>query len=149
MKFSLAPTLVFAAAIAACSTTTDPFRIGDVYVLQSIAGKSLPAEYAANPDYHARMLADTLVLASDGTAEWRAWIESDQAGGAPRSERSPMTYTVSGNRISVSFLCQDTVLASCIAPPHLVGTIDDAGIAFDESRVTRQPLVFRRAVLPE
>ena len=140
--------LVVAAALAGCSSSLEPFDLGQVYVLETIQGKALPAEYAANPDFHARMLADTLILGDDGTGEWRATIESDTPGGAPRQEHSDLTYERSGLVISISLVCPNNALASCIAPPHLVGTIGETAITIAESRITRQPLVYRRVYPP-
>jgi hypothetical protein len=145
------PRLLFliSAAIMGCrSSSLEPFNLGQVYVLESTEGKPLPAEYAQNLDFHARMLADTLILGDDNKGEWRATVESDTPSGAPRHERSDLTYEQSGLHISISFVCNDTALASCIAPPHLVGTIGETGITITESRITRQPLVLRRAYPP-
>ena len=140
--------LFLAALLAGCSSSLEPFDLGQVYVLESIEGKALPAEYAANLEFHARMLADTLILGENGKGEWRATIESDTPGGAPRHEQFALTYERSGLVISISFVCNDSALASCIATPHLVGTIGETAITISESRITRQPLVYRRAYPP-
>ena len=127
--------------LCACENSTAVPAGGSRYALRSIAGNALPAAYALNPAVTSRVFADTLVLREDGTGEWKAVIENS-FGGSTFTGSAELTYTQRDATISISFVCPD--LASCIAPPHLVGEVTSDGLDIQMSRVSRAPLVYER-----
>src|SRR5262245_15772491 len=77
--------------VTACRETTAPVSAGQ-YVLRSIDGQSLPAQYAENLEFPNRMFADTLVLGEDGRGEWRMVVE-ESVGGPKNRYVDEFTYT--------------------------------------------------------
>ena len=137
--------LVTCVLLAGCRSTLGPLT-GDVYVLESISGVPLPAPYAQNPDFNGRIIADTIAFISATTGERRTRLEVGSAG-ETRLERADFTYACEGDRVAISYPCPSN--ASCIAPPHLVGTLTSASFVVTTSKISRQPLVFRRLFPPD
>lgn len=146
------------AAAAGCTTTVepDPFGVGRVFVLQSVAGLALPAPEAPNAACGSVVVADTLVLYDDGTGLRRTVMDVPSYGGAVHPETcepaasSPrkritrqqrFAYRTSGSAIEVDYPCNDGN-AACIEPPHHTGTLTDGSLVFDVSRTGRAPLVY-------
>lgn len=112
---------------------------GDIYVLESISGRPIPAPYSFNPDFNDRIHADTMAFASGGVGERRTQYDSYQ--GTLRLDLVRFTYTRTGDRVEINFECPPG--AVCIAPPHLAGTISTTGLTITESKITRLPMIFR------
>jgi hypothetical protein len=144
-----------------CRATTDPdpFRVGRVFVLQSIAGLALPAPEAFNTACGSVVVADTLVLYGNGTGlrrtvqdvpSYDGAVNPDTCEPAASSPKKRITqqhefeYRTNGSAIDVDYPCNDViiVMASCIAGPHHSGTLTDEGLVFDVSRTGRAPLVY-------
>lgn len=132
--------------VIGCSSALAPVA-GNVYVLQSISGVAVPAPYAPNQDYTARILADTIVFEAGLTGERRTVLEGDPIRSETRVEQTAFSYTLDGSHIEITFPCPN--LALCVAPPHLIGTLSNTRLTITESRISLQPLVFRRLSLPE
>ena len=130
----------FLLCAAACDGTSGPELTGDTYVLRTVAGNELPAPYAPNPLSPTRVVADTLVFGPNNVGQQRATYENEDA--ARWSVRTRFTYARSGNEMEISFVCADG--ASCIAPPHHVGTVTSTELLINTSRVMRVPLRFER-----
>ena len=150
-----------AAATAGCRAAVDPdpFAVGRVFVLQSIAGLPLPAPEAQNAACGSLVVADTLVLYENGTGLRRTVQDvssyqgavnpetCEPAASAPKrrvTEQQKFAYRTSGSAIEVEYPCNDViiVMASCIAPPHHSGTLTGGSLVFGESRTGRAPLVY-------
>jgi hypothetical protein len=141
MRFTIRLIVALAVATASCRSTTE--SLGEVYVLRSIAGVPLPAEYAPNVEFKGRKLADTLFLNANGTGELHSTSE-ESLGGRVLLSDAPVTYQRQGNDLEVSYVCPPNALILCLAPPHLIGKVTASGILFVESRVSRAPLVYER-----
>ncbi|MBL8998783.1 MAG: hypothetical protein JNL44_15830 [Gemmatimonadetes bacterium] len=70
-------TLVGAFLVASCETPTEPRLDAGVYVLESIAGYSLPAVTYENVAVRQRLTADTLRLMPDLTGTRVSWVETE------------------------------------------------------------------------
>jgi hypothetical protein len=137
----------------------DPFRTGQVFVLQSIAGVALPAPEAQNAACGSLVVADTLVLYDNGTGLRRTVqdvpsyegavnpVTCEPAASSPKRRIArdyEFEYRLNGSAIEVDYPCNDViiVMASCIAGPHHIGTLTAQGLVFDVSRTSRAPLVY-------
>ncbi|MEO5568932.1 MAG: hypothetical protein ABIR92_10595 [Gemmatimonadaceae bacterium] len=135
--------LIGAVLLAACGTSVEPIG-GDIYVVETIAGVSLPAAYSVTPGAF-RIHADTLGFGADGRGERRTVYDSFQ--GTKRSEQTFFSHTRVGERVEITFDCADT--ASCFAPPHFAGTVSGTTLTLSESKIARVPFVLRRLFPPE
>ena len=123
--------------LSGCSDVTAP--IGGRYVLISIAGAPLPAEYGANTDYHGRVLADTLLL-NAGAGEERIVVQTS-LGAAPYTQTTRLVYDVRGNRVEITLIPGCPPNADCVLG-HLIGRVTANGIEIDDSNLYRTPLTF-------
>lgn len=148
-----------AALACRAAVDPDPFRTGQVFVLQSIAGVALPAPEAMNNACGSLVVADTLVLHDDGTG-LRRTVQSvpsydgpvnpdtcEPAASAPRERitvDNDFEYALNGTAIEVNYPCDDVsiVPADCIPGPHHSGTLSAQGLTFDVSNTGRAPLVY-------
>ena len=119
-----------------CSSSVAPLT-GDVYVLRSIAGVSVPAPFAQNPAVSQRILADTIAFVTETSGERRTVYE-----GRADIERLSFTYTRVGSRVEINFRCNDT--GSCIAGPHIVGDLTSSDFVSSVTKITRGPLIYAR-----
>lgn len=124
-----------------------------VYVLRTIAGRSLPAVVASHDSYHAVMLADTIFLHSDGwggNAAVKRVTEDVPAGERQVREGGTFTYEVSGDRLTIEYPCNDVVvLAACAAPPHFEGSLTADGLDLDKTVFSyRMPLRYAKVAGP-
>jgi hypothetical protein len=146
--------LAVAAAACACSPTAAP-RIAHVLFLHSIGGQTLPAPEYVNTACGTMIVADTLVLYEDGTGSRRtardvpSWtgavdpVTCEPAASSPRQRRlsrASFAYRQAGDRVEIDFPCPDD--ASCVAPPHLAGTLSELGLVVDHSRSGVTPMVY-------
>jgi len=139
----------------------DPFRMGQVFVLQSIAGVALPAPEAQSSACGSLVVADTLVLYENGTGLRRTVqdvpsyegavdpVTCEPAASGPRkrmTQENDFAYRLSGAAIEVDYPCNDVIIimASCIAGPHHTGTLSAQGLVFSASNTGRAPLVYLR-----
>jgi hypothetical protein len=121
-----------------------------MYVLRTVAGDALPAVLVNNEHVTIVGLADTIWLEPDGSGlEISREQATDKGTGADpvlyRNER-PFTYVVSGNFIEVSYECNDVIIRSCVAPPHLLGVVGEVKLVLDKALYYRTPLVFERVL---
>jgi hypothetical protein len=127
-------------SVGGCGLTSGPALSGDAYALRSVAGEELPARHAPNPASASRVVLATLILGEGNIGEQRAVYEAPDT---PRwTVTTAFTYVRSGSRLEVSFVCDDH--ASCIPPPHYVGTVTADEVVIEESNVSRVPLRFER-----
>jgi len=127
----------------ACGDVAGP-EMAERYVLRSIDGDALPAVFRDGDFATLSIFADTLFLAVDGTGYEVQLLESiSKADGQAHTYTSvsDLEYAVTDGNISVAYECPD--MASCIAPPHLVGAVTITGIVFDVA-LGRVPLQFER-----
>ncbi len=127
----------------ACGGVVGP-DIAERYVLRSIDDDPLPAVFRDGDFATLSIIADTLFLAVDGTGYEVQLLESmSKTDGQAHTYTSvsDLEYTVTDGNISVAYECPD--MASCIAPPHLVGAVTITGIVFDFA-LGRVPLRFER-----
>lgn len=136
------PVLVVAALSLAflssgCGSPVGPEGSAGIYVLEQINGDPLPAVTTAHEFGVTEILADTLWLETDGTGMRHVTYRSTETGAGSQTYRSedPFTYTLNIEGLEIAFECRDVILlqrsvgmASCIAPPHFVGTIEPDGL---------------------
>lgn len=128
----------------ACDATTAPDDFVAEYALVSLASQALPA----SPSTHepvTTILADTVRLRSDGTGERVVSYVSGNLR-ALFADHDELTWRAIGDSLEVSFPCDDVILASCIAPPHLAGRIGP-GMQWLIARATiynEAPAVYQR-----
>lgn len=96
------------------------------WVLRSVQGQPPPVVVADNDFVRKTVLADTIRLRSDGVGERRVVEHTVSIRAIPTGERTyrrthGFTFTLQDGRFSADFGCPDD--ASCIAPPHLLGTV--------------------------
>jgi hypothetical protein len=126
----------------ACSPSVlDPLT-GDIFVLQSIAGAPLPAAYSIFASFGPHLIADTVAFVSADAGERRTTYDDSQFSDTRRNRREVFSYIRNGDRIEISFPCPPG--ASCIKPPHLIGTITVSSFVVDSSVLTLKPLVYRK-----
>jgi hypothetical protein len=158
----LASLLAATVTVVSCRDTTSaaPPVLG-TYVLISIAGEPLPSNIIATPVglvFLAR--ADTIVLATDGTARKREVGERVSGSGAPPGPYQtdePLRFTVTeAGAIELSYVCDGAAVRadvmpstsatatevprtlSCVAGPHFMGRLGD-----DELVITATNLGYR------
>ena len=139
--------LVALLIVSACDNDPLAPLSGDQYVLRSIAGVSLPAPYAPNPDHNERIVADTLAFQSNGSGMRRTVYEGNPDPAARRLEESTFNWIGQGDRVEITFTCPPDAL--CIQGPHLAGTRSNSEIVITESAISRHPLVFARRFPPD
>ena len=143
MRHTFLPLTGALIALIACDGgPTQPPLHGEIYVLESIAGVSLPAPYAPNPEFSERIVADTFAFVDGESGIRRTKYEGDA-----EVLDEEFSYSTSGESISITFGCP--INALCIAGPHLTGTRTNASIIITHSVVTRQPLALRRLFPPD
>jgi len=150
------PVLPLVILFVACSPSTEP-TVLHRFALQSIAGIALPAPEAFNTACGSTVVADTIIFHSGNTGVRRSamdvpsWtgavnpVTCEPAASSPRKRvvsRAEFTYRLVGTEIEIDFPCND--MASCIASPHLSGTMSMAALVFEISRIGRSPLVYTR-----
>jgi hypothetical protein len=125
-----------------------PGSNASVYVLRSVAGDPLPAVLVDNEHATVVSIADTIWLEPDGTGVEVATERSTDKGTAHtvvhRDER-PFTYQLQQGGIEVSFECNDVIIRSCSAPPHLRGVLREADLVLHSALYYRTPLEYERA----
>jgi hypothetical protein len=129
--------------VVACGDAAGP-ELAERYVLRSIDGDALPAVFREGDFATLSIIADTLFLAVDGSGYEVQLLESlSKADGQSHTYTSvsELEYSVTDGNITVAYECPD--VASCIAPPHLVGAVTITGIVFDVA-LGRVPLQFER-----
>jgi hypothetical protein len=138
MRFRVLISLLLAAG---CSSGTEPLR-GEVYVLLSIDGVSVPAPYTKTPSSNGRIIADTLAFDIETRGIRRTLYEG--AGGASDRHESEerFSYLRTGDAVSITFACPPN--ADCVPGPHLVGKFAGTSLTIDTSMLTRVPMVFAR-----
>ena len=161
MRTELALLAFAASALAACSPNNDVTtpnadvtRVGDggagAYALQSVNGKSLPADVVTNEYVRVAAVADTLFLFENGTGanvSVERITDSEHPQGLMTRWESSFKYTLEGGRLSVEYYCNDVlVLASCAAPPHLLGSLDGTALNVDFALGQRVPQRFGKVV---
>jgi hypothetical protein len=131
--------LTFATALS-CSGPTEPRHIAAAFALVRIAGEALPTYAYVTPGFPSTVIADTLRMNLDGTgASVSVERREPPAPDAPQLHRNESTfqYRIEGARVEISFDCPP--LASCVAPPHMVGRLTGDGIRFDYVLSARVP----------
>jgi hypothetical protein len=121
-----------------CRSIGAPELKGDIYVLRSVAGQTLPAPDSENPNSTVRLVAESLAFAAADVGERRA--SYDDTRGGRWTIRTPFTFVRLGNRVEIALQCDDN--ASCIAPPHYLGSITADELLVDQSNVSPVPRRF-------
>lgn len=141
----LSRSVLLAAALVACNDPASPepdppANVTGVYELKTIAGVALPAPYLpVTSSYLASRVSHVITLLEDGTGTSEA-VTREGVSGDTYDENSTFTWTLNGATLSITFDCPD--LGSCIAGPHLVGTVSETMLTVTESPVMRVPMVF-------
>jgi len=134
--------LALAVAAVSCESSTRPSDLVADYALVMVAGEPVPAPFFDGSS--GIIVADTVRLLEGGRGEeilaWR-----DTGSTVITVSHHELTWSTSGDRLEVSFHCDDTAFASCVAPPHLAGAVV-AGKAWvlDRPGVRVLPAAFNR-----
>ena len=118
-----------------------------VFALRSVGDDALPAVAVDNGHVRITILADTIRLRPDGVAERHVIERTLSITGLPPGEKvrastQRFTWRMEGQRFTGEFGCPD--FASCVAPPHLTGTIEPGALTLDYALYYRVPLVYDR-----
>jgi hypothetical protein len=121
-------TALVAALLLGCDSTGPRPVSGGVYVLQRVAGNPLPAVLQSTDFVNIRVLADTMLLRSDGTgviSGVREIVPREPGGPAegPHSIVTTFHSETSGGEIAITFDCPPAAL--CIRGPHLLARTAD------------------------
>jgi len=118
-----------------------------VYVLRSIAGKSLPAVVVSHQSYHAVMTSDTIFLHADGTGASASTKQvTEDAPERTMREQTAFTYDIAGTRLTAEIPCLGIML--CMAPPHYTGTLSADALELDLALNYRVPLRYAKVSGP-
>jgi hypothetical protein len=135
--------LALACLVLAVGCSSDQSPLGnDYYALANIAGDPLPARYAANSSSGGLLVADSIAFHENGTGI-RRWVYQDAGSTERHTLDTEFNWTRDGNDIAITFVCPP--LASCIAGPHLTGTINDDAMTITASAIMRAPLLYVRS----
>lgn len=113
------------ATASGCDASTAPTGFVAEYALVSLESRALPVALPISDPFGwagMTILADTVRLRADGTG-LRVMLYS--VGNTRRLgiSRDELRWRAMGDALEVSFPCDDTALAICIAPPHLAGRL--------------------------
>ena len=131
----------------ACSESTAPALTGDIYILGSIAGVSLPAPYTASPSATGRILADTMAFRADGAGTRRTVYEGATGASDVHGQETNFSFTKTGDYVEVWFACPPN--ADCIPGPHFTGTLTNSTWTVETAVGFRVPMVFNRLFPPD
>jgi hypothetical protein len=129
-----------------CGSPVSPEGSAGIYVLDEINGDPLPAVSTAHEFGVTEILADTLWFETNGTGMRHVTYRSTGTGAESQTYRSedPFSYALSSERIEIAFECRDVIIhqgsvgmASCVAPPHFVGTIEHDGLRGEDLHENR------------
>jgi hypothetical protein len=137
---NLAAAAVASSVALSCTSSTEPQHIGASFALVRIAGDALPTYAYITPGFPSKVLGDTLRFHPDGTgASVSVERTEPPAPNAPQTFRHESTfhYRIAGGRVEIGFDCPP--LASCVAPPHMLGSLTSDGIRFDYVLTARVP----------
>lgn len=117
--------------VAACGDEPlAPSEVAGTYVLLSINGDALPAAagYQGPADGPVTVIADTLLLAADGSGSLvRVQQPYPDPGSVERLE-STLHYRTSESGLAISFDCPPNALMSCVAGPHISARLGATGL---------------------
>lgn len=133
---------VFLPIIAFVMLACNAESVAGRYVLRSVGGTALPAEYSANADVHTRILADTLILAA-GAGQERSVAQSTPDA-VPYARVTRLVYEQRGDRLEITLIPECPPNANC-SLARLDGRVTSAGIEIDDSNFYRTRLSFERA----
>jgi hypothetical protein len=131
-------TLLIGLTLAVGCNRLDPLRV-DHYMLNSIAGVSLPAPYTPS-SASSKVAFDELAFYEDGTGTRQTLYEGSSGAAATQS----FSFTRVGNHVEVTFACPPG--ADCMAAPHLVGTFSSTGLTIETAVGALVPLVYTRVM---
>jgi hypothetical protein len=125
-----------------CKATSEPAgpRVlsGNLFVLQSIAGETLPTEFYSGTPVLA--YADTLALYDDGTGLRRSVVTDDTPWGSV-AEDIPFHWMQSGSLYTITFDCPPAAL--CIQQASFSGTRANDSLTVTQSTTNRVPLIYQ------
>ena len=138
-------TILGVALAVACGDPLSPRDVAGTYVLQQVAGESLPTLLYQN----VLVFADTLRFASSGRGTLVTVTEptSGPLSAGPSRSEQPFAFRISRGRIELSFVFECGPNANCVAPPHMILSRTADGL-HAESVLTRSPLTYRRVDSP-
>lgn len=106
-----------------------------------------PPAVLENEVVRIEILSETLSLYEDGTARREYRQHLDYASGAAARDTTldaaeRYTYEVEGSRIELAAICPPNAL--CVPPPHIWGTVTDAGLELHSHFDPDAVLTYRR-----
>ena len=139
-------TVMLAAGSLGCREAVRPPDVAGVFILDRIGSDTLPAVYYSDETFRVRVLADTLRLFEDGSGLRTGLLDYEVlSGGDGTKQEVPVandfTFRKVNGRVEIAFACADT--ASCVAPPHFIARLNEAGLRVDFALGGRVPLIYR------
>ena len=145
---------VLTLAAGACRDAAEPVpsearsaTATEIYPLRHVMGDALPAVGVEHQHLRLTLIADTLHLSPDGngirrTIEHTVSSSALPPGEATHDRREHFTWRLEGARFTAELACP--AFASCVAPPHLVGTLADDALTLEYALYLRVPLSYTR-----
>lgn len=139
-------TVMFAAGSFGCREAVRSPDVAGVFILDLVGSDTLPAVYYSDETFRVRVLADTLRLFEDGSGLRTGLLDYEvlPEGDGTRQEvavANDLTFQKVNGRVEIAFACADT--ASCVAPPHFIARLNEAGLRVDFALGGRVPLIYR------
>jgi hypothetical protein len=97
---------IVAVSIGACGDPTGPDDVDGTYVLRSIGGEAMPITFVETETYQYRMLYDSLVLRTDGSAtNYSGYAERTSSNGEWTIHRDTLhsSFRVSASMVFLTF----------------------------------------------
>jgi hypothetical protein len=134
-----APILILLLTVASCGTVLEPEDLQGEFVLQAT-----PVILQIHSG-HLHILADTLRVNSDGSAE-RVVAESFQSddGSHVVMRVEQYRYTIRRGTVEFAFVCPINALMLCTPPPHIWGTPTSTGLSLRLAIDPEAALVYER-----
>lgn len=142
MRWTSALTALGVAATIGCRDSVSPRAPAGTYALRSIRGEALPAQEFENAFVTSMIVADTLRLRADGTGTQRRIAIYVGGTASPQhvDATTELHYVVGNDRIEITFVCPPN--ASCVAGPHVIGTLTLSGFTVSWALGARVPQDF-------
>lgn len=112
-----------------CGDTLSPGDVEGLYVLQSVGENPLPALLPTTSNWRYRVVADTVVLRTDGSGVHVRWSQSFQSGTAepaPTRWEIGLGYRIAESTIEITIICPPNAL--CTAGPHMIARREGDGL---------------------
>ena len=119
MRRSSRVALLLGLFVSGCRTSTEPSAavLRGIFVVRSLNGVALPADFSGSSSYQLMLMADTLRFDGKGTASRRWTMQQQFAGDAPitLSYALDYDYRIADHTLYLEVRCSP--LANCVGSP--------------------------------